>query len=99
MLLISPDFIASKYCRDIEIPQAMQRHEIGEAIVVPIILRPFDWKAAPFSKLQAFPKDAKPVTSWTNQDECFFVGMRRWLKDVILAIAHKQSSCGRSSSI
>jgi len=71
LLLISPDFIASSYCREIEIPQAMERHETGEAYVIPVILRPFDWWDAPFAKLQAYPKDAKPVTSWANQDEAF----------------------------
>ncbi len=71
LLLISPDFIASKYCRDVEIPLSLQRHEAKQAFVVPIILRPFDWFTAPFAKLQAFPKDAKPVTTWPNQDEAF----------------------------
>ncbi|MBD2560091.1 MULTISPECIES: SUMF1/EgtB/PvdO family nonheme iron enzyme [Nostoc] len=71
LLLISPDFIASKYCRDIEIPMALQRHESKQAYVVPVILRPFDWFDAPFAKLQAFPKDAKAVTSWENRDEAF----------------------------
>ena len=49
----------------------MERHEFGEALVIPIILRAADWNAAPFGKLQALPKDAKPVTSWDNQDEAF----------------------------
>ncbi|MFS0513600.1 SUMF1/EgtB/PvdO family nonheme iron enzyme [Nostoc sp. UIC 10607] len=71
LLLISPDFIASKYCRDVEIPMALQRHESKQAYVVPVILRPFDWFDAPFAKLQAFPKDAKAVTSWENRDEAF----------------------------
>lgn len=71
LLLISPDFIASKYCREVEIPMSLQRHEAKQAYVVPVILRPFDWFDAPFSRLQAFPKDAKPVTTWSNQDEAF----------------------------
>jgi formylglycine-generating enzyme required for sulfatase activity len=71
LLLISPDFVASKYCRDVEIPISLQRHEAKQAYVVPVILRPFDWFDAPFAKLQAFPKDAKPVTTWPNQDEAF----------------------------
>ncbi|MBD2564444.1 MULTISPECIES: GUN4 domain-containing protein [Nostoc] len=71
LLLISPDFIASKYCRDIEIPMALKQHELKQAYVVPVILRPFDWFDAPFGKLQAFPKDAKAVTTWVNQDEAF----------------------------
>lgn len=35
LLLISADFIASRYCRDIEITRAMERHEAREACVIP----------------------------------------------------------------
>jgi hypothetical protein len=66
LLLISPDFIASDYCWDIELKRAMERHEAGEARVIPIILRQTDWAGAPFGKLQALPKDAKPVTLWPD---------------------------------
>ncbi len=71
LLLISSYFLASDYCYDIELKLAMERHEAGEALVVPIILRPVNWFGASFGKLQAYPKDAKPVTSWANQDEAF----------------------------
>ena len=72
LLLISPDFIASDYCYGIEMARAMERHEQGEAIVIPIILRPVHWKEAPFGKLEALPKNAKPVKNWQNEDEAFF---------------------------
>ena len=71
LFLVSADFIASDYCYDVELSRAMKRHEAGEACVIPIILRPVDWEGAPFAKLQALPRDAKPVTSWENQDEAF----------------------------
>jgi hypothetical protein len=52
--------------------RAMERHECGAARVIPVILRLIDdWHNAPFSKLQALPKDARPVTTWPNQDEAF----------------------------
>jgi tetratricopeptide (TPR) repeat protein len=73
LLLISPDFIASDYCYNIEMRQAMQRHEAGEAKVIPIYLRPCDWEGTPFGKLQALPTDAKPVTRWKNRDEAFAI--------------------------
>jgi hypothetical protein len=47
LLLISADFLASDYCYDIEMIHAMERHESGEARVIPIILRPVDWAGAP----------------------------------------------------
>jgi formylglycine-generating enzyme required for sulfatase activity len=71
LLLISPDFVASDYCSNIELSQAIRRHEAGEAIVVPVILEPCDWTWLPFSKFQAFPKDAKAITTWINQNEAF----------------------------
>ena len=49
----------------------MERHEAGEARVIPIILRPVDWEAAPFGRLLALPTDGKPVTEWDNQDAAF----------------------------
>jgi hypothetical protein len=71
LLLVSADFLASPYCFGVELKRAMQRHDAGEALVIPIILRPVDWTGAPFSELQALPTDAKPVTSWSNMDEAF----------------------------
>lgn len=71
LLLISADFLASDYCYGIELEQAMERHEAGEARVIPVIVRPVDWRSALFGKLQALPKDAKPVTSWRSSDEAF----------------------------
>lgn len=71
LLLISADFIASDYCYEIEVRRALERHEAGEAVVVPIILRPVDWTDAPFARLQALPKDAKPVETWTIKEQAW----------------------------
>jgi hypothetical protein len=85
LLLISPDFLASDYCWDIEVKRAMERHEAGEARVIPVILRPVDyWQEAPFGKLQALPTNAKPVTTWDNRDEAFRIvaqGIRKAIAD------------------
>lgn len=71
LLLISSDFIASNYCYDVEITKAIERHESKEAILIPIILRPCDWKDLPFSKIQGLPKDALPLTKWENVDDAY----------------------------
>jgi hypothetical protein len=73
LLLVSSDFLASKYCYDVEMKRAMERHAAGEARVIPLILRPCDWHSAPFGKLQALPTDGKPVTSWPSRDEGFTI--------------------------
>jgi hypothetical protein len=71
LLLVSANFLASDYCYDVEMKRALQRHEAAAARVIPIILRPSDWLTAPFGKLQALPRDGKPVTTWKNRDEAF----------------------------
>jgi hypothetical protein len=68
LLLVSADFLASEYCYDIEMTRAMERHALGEAIVIPVILRACDWKHAPFGKLKGVPEDGKPITQWTDID-------------------------------
>lgn len=71
LLLISSSFIASDYCYDVELKLAMERHETGDARVVPVILRPCKWEKAPFGKLNALPRSGKAVTKWSNRDEAF----------------------------
>src|SRR5713226_2185013 len=52
LLLISADFMASKFCHGVELQRAIERHDAHQARLIPIILRPVDWEDAPFSKLQ-----------------------------------------------
>ncbi|MCA1197300.1 toll/interleukin-1 receptor domain-containing protein [Sphingomonas sp. R647] len=72
LLLVSPDFLASDYCYDQEMLRAMARHDAGEAIVIPVILRPSEgWTGAPFGKLNAVPADGKPITLSPDRDQAF----------------------------
>ncbi len=71
LLLISPDFVNSEYCWEKEMLRAMERHEAGEARVIPVILRPTDWHRTPFGKLLALPKDGKAITTWENRDQAY----------------------------
>ena len=71
LFLASPDFIASQYCYDVEVARAMQRHDAGQARVIPVILRPCEWQQTPFGKLLGTPRDNKPVTRWPDRDEAF----------------------------
>ena len=72
LLLISPDFIASDYCYGVELQRAMQRHDAGEAKVIPILLRPVaDWDTAPFARLAVLPTNRKPITKWRNRDDAW----------------------------
>lgn len=69
LLFVSPAFLESRYCYDIEVVTALERHRQGKARVIPIILRPCAWDVAPFASLQALPKNAQPVTQWPDRDQ------------------------------
>lgn len=71
LLLVSSDFLASDYCYDVEMQRAMDRHEAGDACVIPVILRACDWYDAPFGKLLATPTDGKPVMRFPTLDDAF----------------------------
>jgi hypothetical protein len=91
LLLTSSDFLASNYCYDLEMQQAMQMHESKQAVVIPVILRPCDWHDTLFGKLMATPKDGKPVTKFASLDEAF-LEVTHEIKRVAKALTPTESS-------
>lgn len=71
LLLISANSLADDTCYNLEIQRAIERHQVGEARVINILLRPVDWVGSPFSQLEVLPKNHQPVTTWANQDDAF----------------------------
>lgn len=74
ILLVSADFIASQYCYEQEMLRAFARQRDRTSRVIPIILRPCQWKGVPIgngetlSEFVALPKDGKAVISWPDVD-------------------------------
>lgn len=71
LMLVSAPFLASDYCANIEMKRALERHDRGEARVIPVILQPADWTSTELGRLQALPANAKAVTTWSNRQEAF----------------------------
>lgn len=69
LLLISSDFIASDYCYQVEMTNALERHKRGEAVVIPVILRECAWHQLPFGSIMAATIDGKPITKFASHDE------------------------------
>jgi hypothetical protein len=69
--LISSSFLASDYCYDIEVKQAIENQLAGKCQIISIIIRPCDWQECEFSQFQAVPKDAKAIDKWDDQDEAW----------------------------
>src|SRR5437016_5410581 len=85
LLLISAHFMNSSFCQDIEMQEALARHQARQARVIPILLRPTDWQDAPFATLQMLPSHAKPVSRWPTHDDAFadvIKGIRKAIEDL-----------------
>ncbi|WP_441289963.1 SIR2 family protein [Sorangium sp. KYC3313] len=75
LLLVSASYLASEQ-GDAQVARAMERRAAGQAVVVPILLRPCDWEATRFAELQAVPRDKRPVTKWPDEDEALLQVVR-----------------------
>jgi internalin A len=71
LLLVSADFIASDYCHDVEMAISLSRHQRGETVVIPVIIRECPWRTGALGALNALPKDGKAVTSWRIREEAW----------------------------
>lgn len=69
LLFMSPHFLASRYCYEIEGQIALHRHCEGTARVIPVILRACDWTVTPFGQLQGLPRDGVPLNQWADRDQ------------------------------
>lgn len=69
LLLLSADFMASDYCYSEGVGRALERHHLGSARVIPVILRPVDWRGTEFGRLQPLPRGGRPVVFWNPVDE------------------------------
>jgi len=78
LLLVSNDFLASGYCIDIEMKKALERHDNGNARVIPIILYDVAWEGTVLGSLQVLPKNGKAIELWRNENTAW--------KDVISGI-------------
>ena len=87
LLLVSADFLASDYCYDLEMKRALERHDAGDARVIPVILRTtWTGEGAPFAQAPgaAQGRQAGDVAGPT-QDEAFTDvarGIRRAVEDL-----------------
>jgi hypothetical protein len=89
LLFVSPHFIESEYCYDVEMAEALRRHETGQTVVIPIILRPCPWRDSPIGQLQALPRDGRAITLWPNRDEvCLDVA------EGVMSVVRRISSAG-----
>ncbi|MDX1984583.1 MAG: toll/interleukin-1 receptor domain-containing protein [Bryobacteraceae bacterium] len=68
ILELSASFNDSKYCWGIEMTRAMERHNAGQAQVIPVYLKPCVTEGAPYAHLHRIPAGLAAIDEWSNQD-------------------------------
>jgi hypothetical protein len=89
LFMVSTDFLASDYSNQIEMKRAMARQEAGLAQVIPLIVRPCDWKSTALGHLQPLPRDGKPLITWRYRDEAW-LNVVEGIKQVLEEIQKKE---------
>jgi small GTP-binding protein len=65
LLLVSSDYLASRFIQEHEQPKLLRRREEMKVRVVPVIVRPCPWQSEPILKdLQALPRDNKAIITF-----------------------------------
>lgn len=101
LLLVSADFLASDYCFGIEMRRALERHDSGEAVVVPVILRACDWQHSPFKHLNALPSGGREIAKWASPDDAFLnvvQGLRKLLAARPASVNVLAAAVGRTTA-
>lgn len=77
---ISSYYINSSACKK-ELTRALELREQKGTLVIPVILSPCQWQLLPnVKRLLAMPKDGKPISTYSNEDEGWFI-VANMLKD------------------
>jgi internalin A len=77
LFLLSSSFVASDYIQNVEIKSAIEKYNkpsngmtsIRKPVIIPILVRPCDYKSLPLRDIQSATKDFKPISTYTSRDE------------------------------
>lgn len=67
LLLVSADFLSSDEIASVEVSLALELHDSGKAVVIPLILDDCLWTLASFGRLDPLPADGRPIMSMTKR--------------------------------
>jgi hypothetical protein len=69
VLLISKDFLTSRFIQGTEVPHLLKLYRNEGLRVIPLFVRPCAWQAVDWlAAIQGGPKDAKPLSGWSDHD-------------------------------
>jgi hypothetical protein len=62
--------------------QELERHYTKQLLILPVIVRPCDWKSTLFAPLHCLPRNQQPIVKWEHQDDAFHA-IEQDLRDII----------------
>lgn len=69
LFCVTADLLWSDFVMTVEVAEARKRHNLGQALVIPVVLKDCMWEAFDFlAGLQAVPTGARPVQNWKPND-------------------------------
>lgn len=93
LFLLSIDFMNSNYIDQNEIQAAVEKHNKGEVVIVPIMLRKCFIKGTIFEKIQGLPVGMVPILSkdWHSKDDAFY-DVLEGLERIIIDLKKRQEN-------
>lgn len=99
LLLVSPEFIASDYCFEVEMKRALELAATRQALVKPILIRACDWTAMPFANLGILPMDRTPIGSRLGheRDEAW-ADIANWIRTLLGRQVRRRAAASPSAT-
>jgi len=95
LLLISREYVSADEYYEDEIVRAVERHDRGEARVIPILLRAYRVSDEPFAKLQPLPRDRRPVEGYPGGEDVALSDITREVSRVVAEMRGEPQSAER----
>lgn len=94
--LLSPDYLASRYCWDIEWRRAMNRRARGTMRIVAVVVKPCGWKRTNAARFKLLPHDGKAVIDWRSADHAY-VNVVEGIAGVVRTIRKEKAAAPKPS--
>jgi hypothetical protein len=70
ILVVSPDYLASEFINNVQVPSLLERRESGELLVIPLIVEPSIWSEVPWlRKFKAWPSGGQSLSELSTADQ------------------------------
>jgi len=92
VLLISPDFLASDYVVEKELPALLERAKSRNTVILPILVRPTQWTSFPDLAQFQFLNDVREPLSSSSRKDDEYAKISQQIAELVMAARDKRKS-------